>query len=260
MESQHFFRTVQGSRLHVEQLIPPEKKGGEVLVFLHDALGSIPQWKDFPALLAGRCGLEAIIYERQGHGHSSPLNARRTAGYLQREAFDYLPQLLEQLQVERPVLFGHSDGGTIALLYAAHFRPAAIITEAAHVFVEAVTLAGIRQAVAKRERLMHRLQRYHGKQAEVLFEAWADTWLDPSFHEWDITAELAGIRCPALIIQGENDEYGTRRQVEAIARGIGNKAIALLIPECSHTPHREKTTLVLDATARFLAEIETRSN
>ncbi len=256
METQRFFLKAGNRRLQVERLSPPAKKTDKVLVFLHDALGSIAQWKDFPARLASRCGWGAIVYERQGHGRSAPFTVKRRSDYLHREALEVLPQLLRQLQVKKPVLFGHSDGGTIALLYAAQHRPAAIITEAAHVFVEEITRNGIQQAAAKRENLVRRLQRYHGEQTEALFDAWAGTWLDPGFHEWNITAELAGIRCPALIIQGEADEYGTIRQVEAIARGIGNKATTLLIPECGHTPHREKPEEVLDAASRFLSAVE----
>ena len=256
METQRFSLKVGNSRLQVERLTPPEKKTDRTLVFLHDALGSIAQWKDFPARLALRCGRETIVYERQGHGRSDPLTEKREAAYLHREALEVLPPLLGQLQVEKPVLFGHSDGGTIALLYAAHHHPSAIITEAAHVFVEATTLAGIRQAVEKRESLAHRLRRYQGEQTEALFDAWADTWLNPSFRSWDITGELAGIGCPALIIQGEDDEYGTSRQVEAIAGGIGKQAVSLLIPGCGHFPHREKPEVVLHLATHFQKKID----
>ena len=226
------------------------------LVFLHEGLGSIAQWRDFPALLCRAAGLPGLVYERWGFAGSEPLVLPRPRDYLEREAERALPALLEACAIERPILVGHSDGGSIALLYAAAFpgRPVACITEAAHAFVEAVTLEGIRLAEAtwRAGGLRERLARYHGDQAETLFRGWAETWLSDDFRNWNMVARLPAIACPLLAIQGADDEYGTAAQVEAIVAGTGGPAEALIVPDCGHSPHQQQQAAVLQAMARFL--------
>jgi pimeloyl-ACP methyl ester carboxylesterase len=234
------------------------------LVFLHDSLGCIETWRDFPEALVERTGLDAIVYDRQGYGRSAPFTTdARTVGYLADEA-SALFRLLDTLSIDTALLFGHSDGGSIALIAAAEQpgRIAGVITEGAHVFVEEETLAGIREArsTLATTDLAARLARYHGDKVAGLTSAWIDTWLSPPFRDWNIEAALPAARCAALIIQGEKDEYGTRAQVDAIISGFGGDAEPLLIPEIGHTPHREARATVLDASAAFVAEIVRRGS
>lgn len=227
-----------------------------MLVFLHEGLGSIAQWKDFPAILCQCLGLPGLVYERRGHGGSDSLAGPRPLDYHYHEAQVILPQVLAACAVDDCILIGHSDGGTIALLYAAAFpeRPRALITEAAHVFVEELTLTGIR---ATREAfrvtdLAVRLARYHGTKTPATFAGWAETWLAPEFRNWNIEHELPRIRCPALILQGEADEYGTPEQVHAIARGVSGSVRTLLIPDCGHVPHFQARDTVSKAMTEFI--------
>jgi pimeloyl-ACP methyl ester carboxylesterase len=228
-----------------------------VLVFLHDSLGCVETWRDFPQRLADRVGLDSLIYDRRGYGQSPPFGREaRTAEYLQEEA-RVLFMLLEALAIERVVLFGHSDGGSIALIAAAQ-RPGhvdGVITEGAHVFVEDVTLSGIRkaQATLASTDLRKRLARYHGSKADAVVAAWIDTWLSLEFRDWNIESFLPRIVCPVLAIQGDDDEYGTPAQVQAIVYGVGAHARSLMLPRVGHTPHRVATNAVLDGSAEFLA-------
>ncbi|MCG3193225.1 MAG: 2-succinyl-6-hydroxy-2,4-cyclohexadiene-1-carboxylate synthase [Thermoanaerobaculia bacterium] len=237
-----------------------EPEGAEkvrtAVVFLHDALGSIAQWRDFPEVLCSAAGLPGLVYERLGHGGSDPLPGPRTARYLHDEALLVLPQVLDSSRIERAILFGHSDGGSIALLFASAFpdRTAGVVTEAAHVFADELTLAGLRAARERYERggFVDKLEKYHGEKARALFHAWNDTWLDPSFSSWNIESVLGGIHAPTLVIQGENDEYGTPAQVEAIAREVKGESEKLFLPGCGHVPHHETRERVV---AAFLAHL-----
>lgn len=245
-----------GRRLLAERLSPPAATAGPVLVFLHEGLGSIGLWKDFPAALCRRLHRPGLVYDRWGYGGSEPLDRPRTARYLHDEAERFLPEVLAATGVERPVLIGHSDGGSIALLYAAAFpdRPVALVTEAAHVFVEPETLAGIRAAVEafRTTDLKRRLARHHGDKTAGLFAAWADTWLAPGFASWNIEAALPRVTAPLLVLQGADDEYGTPAQVEAIARGVSGPVETHLLPACAHVPHHQARAAVLELTAGFV--------
>ena len=258
LESEDFFVTAAGRRLAARWLRPARRPAAEgpVLVFLHEGLGSIAQWRDFPIALVEATGLPALVYERWGFGRSEPLTLPRPSDYLQREAEEALPEVLAACGIERPVLIGHSDGGSIVLIYAAAFpeRPAACITEAAHVFVEDVTLQGIRDAARAWETtdLRERLAKYHGAGTERVFRGWTETWLRADFRDWDITDRLADIVCPLLVIQGADDEYGTPAQVEAIAAGVSGPAEPLIVPDCGHIPHLQQGMAVLEAMAAFL--------
>ena len=228
-----------------------------MLVFLHEALGSIPQWRDFPAALCERTGLRGLLYERRGFGGSAPLaQPHRPLDYLHHEAREVLPEVLAAAGVTRPVLVGHSDGGTIALLFAAAFpgRVDAIVTEAAHVLVEEVTIDGIRRTEEawRTTHLRGRLARHHGEKTEALFESWAGTWTRGDFRDWSILEELEAVSCPALVIQGVNDEYGSPAQVDAIVAAVSGPAHPFLIPGCGHIPHRQAAEAVLLAIRLFL--------
>lgn len=233
--------------------------GGPVLVFLHEALGSIGQWKGLPEELAAASGLPALVYERQGHGRSGPLTLSRPNGYLRREAEVVLPAMLAAAGIERPVLFGHSDGATIALMYAAAFpeRPAGCIALAPHVMVEEVTLAGIRAAEADpgAAEIRRRLARYHGDRTETLWRAWTETWLRPGFDGCELRAGLSRIACPVLAIQGAEDAYGSARQVGLIAEQAAGPVETRLLPGCGHQPHLEQRPAVLAAATAFLAAL-----
>ncbi|MFZ7125978.1 MAG: alpha/beta fold hydrolase [Desulfobacterales bacterium] len=233
-----------------------ERRDRPVMVFLHEGLGCIEFWRDFPERMVQRTGLDAVVYDRRGYGKSSPVTAPREKDYLHREANEELPRLLEALSIDRIIPVGHSDGGTIALLYAASFgrRVEAVVTLAAHVFVEPLTLDGIRETVERYQTgdLKERLSRYHGQKTEWVFHSWADTWLSDGFRDWNIESFLPQIGCPVLVIQGEDDEYGGREQVEAITSGIGASALPLLVPGCGHSPHLEAPGAVVDETAHFI--------
>lgn len=257
MRRERFSIRAAGRELAVERLWPDAAADGPAIVFLHEGLGCIGMWRDFPAALCRRTGLPGVVYDRWGHGGSAPRAGTRPASYLHDEARETLPELLDRLGLVRPVLFGHSDGATIALLHAAACpdNTAAIVCEAAHVFVEALTLQGIREAVAAYHGagLRRRLARHHGEQTDAVFAGWHGCWLAPSFAAWNIEAELPRIVCPALIVQGEADEYGTPAQVAAIMRGVRGPAEQALLPGCGHVPHREAAEAVLALSADFLA-------
>lgn len=257
MQRERFSIKAAGQRLAVERLRPDRAVSEPVIVFLHEGLGSIAMWRDFPERLCARLRLQGVVYDRRGHGRSEPLDRPRTPDYLHDEARVTLPEVLSGLGIERPILFGHSDGGSIALLYAAAFPEAvaAIVCEAAHVFVEAETLAGIRSAVKayRTTRLRERLARHHGEKTDRLFEAWATCWLSPAFASWNIEAELPRIICPTLILQGEDDEYGTPAQVAAIMCGVRGPAESTLLPGCAHIPHLQAQDAVMPLAERFIA-------
>ena len=249
-----------GHRLNAERLLPPHAATGPILVFLHEGLGSIGQWGAFPAQLCARTGLPGLVYERWGYGRSDPLTGPRPDDYLHREAQDSLPEVLAACGItDPPILFGHSDGGSIALLFAATWpeRTRAVVSEAAHVFVEEVCLAGIRVArdVYERGSLRDGLRRHHGDNTDSMFRGWCDTWLRPDYRDWNMAAELRRITCPALIIQGEDDEYGTYAQVETIAAGVSGPAEILWLPGCAHVPHQQAREAVLATAARFIGGV-----
>lgn len=223
--------------LHFQYFRHDNTEDRPVLVFLHDALGSIAQWRDFPHLLAQRTGLDALLYERRGHGRSAPLDGERKPDYLHYQSDRTLPHLLRSFAIENPVLIGHSDGGAIALLHAAAHPVRMVIAIAAHVLVEPITLEGIRHAVAQKEDIVSRLQKYHGEKTVALFDAWADTWLGAGFQGWDIRKELKKIQCPVLAIQGTEDEYATEAQFITLSQIPGKKASTLWIEHAGHFPH-----------------------
>lgn len=236
----------------------PEARARPTLVFLHDSLGCIALWRDFPERVAAAAGYDALVYDRRGYGQSSPFAAgARTPAYLEQEA-DVLPRLLTACGVERAVLFGHSDGGSIALVAAARYPELVrgVVSEGAHVFVEEVTLAGIREArdALRTTDLAARLARYHGEKTSGVTAAWIDCWLSPAFRDWNIERYLPQVRCPVLVLQGEHDEYGSDEQVRAIARGVAGPVHEWLVPGVGHTPHRDAAELVLERTVRLLIE------
>lgn len=235
--------------------------GAPTLVFLHEGLGSAAQCRDFPAVIAGDVGLPAIAYSRIGYGKSAPVTLPRPLTYMQDEARDFLPRLLDQRGIDAAILIGHSDGASIALV-AASLDPARIrgvIVEAPHVFVEDISVESItkaREAYATTD-LREKLAKYHGENVDGAFRGWNDAWLDPEFRKWNLESYLPGIEAPVLCIQGENDPYGTRAQVDAIVNQVSGRSELLLIPNCGHTPHREAFEPTREAMGRFLRSIRT---
>lgn len=226
------------------------------LIFLHDSLGCVSLWRDFPMQLATTLQCNYLVYDRIGYGQAEPMHsAVRDQYYLHKEAH-ILQQIIDSYEIKKPILFGHSDGATIALLHAALYPkiPKAIIIEAAHVFVEAVTLDGVKAAKLQYEttNLKDRLYKYHGNKVPDLVSAWIDTWLHPSFEDWDITATLGSIVCPTLFIQGTEDEFGSIEQVVKTLENIQGPKAELIIPMEGHSPHKTSASTVISAVATFL--------
>ncbi|HYL38774.1 MAG TPA: alpha/beta hydrolase [Bryobacteraceae bacterium] len=245
--------TVDGRRLET-LWIPAAVEGAPAIVMLHEGLGSIAHWKDFPAQLAARTGCGVLVYSRYGSGNSERLAEKRDAGYLHREAEVVLPALLGQMGIGRPVLLGHSDGASIALIFAGKFpgAAAALILEAPHVFVEDMAIDSIARARTAylTTDLPEKLARYHGHVDET-FWGWNNIWLDPRFRSWNIEEYLPAIQCPVLVIQGQDDEYGTVRQVEAIQAKAPQTEV-LLLAHCGHAPHRDQPEATLENVAEFI--------
>lgn len=253
---------IGNTRLHVQvmgELAKAVEHDAPVLVFLHEALGSIPQWHDFPLRLSQAVAMPAIVYERQGFGKSAPRQNIPSKDYLHIEAFEVLPQLIEYFKLSKVVLVGHSDGATIALLHAARFpeKVMGLITESAHVNVESETLVGIQKMVdIYQEKIRHRLEQYHGKQTNLVFEAWYKTWLDPAFADWNIEEYLHNIEADALVIQGKEDEYATILQMDAISNQLGGSVETWWIANCGHTPHKTYPNKVLARMSEFIKSLD----
>jgi pimeloyl-ACP methyl ester carboxylesterase len=231
--------------------------GGEpVLVFLHEGLGSIRQWRDFPARVAAATGARALVYDRYGYGQSEVLQEpRRTVRFMHDEALSSLPDLLKNAEIQEPILIGHSDGASIALIHAgAGHAVRGVVAMAPHVFIEPVCLSSIRKAKQTFETtdLPQRLGRHH-RDARKTFYGWADVWLDPDFERWDIRDDyLPNVRCPVLAIQGHDDEYGTMAQLDEIARRVAGPCELLKLGQCGHSPFRDQPEATLRAIARFV--------
>lgn len=227
-----------------------------VMVFLHEGLGSVSMWRDFPDRLCARLGLRGLVYSRPAYGQSTPRSPdeRWQPDFLERQATEVLPALLSALGIARPWLFGHSDGGSIALLYAAR-HPQALrgaIVVAPHIFVEEISIASI---AAARDAYLHgglreRLARHHAD-VDSAFFGWNDVWLSEAFRDWDITAALEAIRCPLLAVQGEDDEYGTMRQVTGIRDRVQSTEL-LALSDCGHSPHRDQPDALIAAVDGFV--------
>lgn len=226
------------------------------IVFLHDSLGSVQLWRDFPAKLSEITQCNIVAYDRLGYGKSFPMPTHeRPVHYMELEA-DLLNDVLIEMNLDNIILFGHSDGGTIALITAAKYpeNVKAVICEAGHIFVEEVTLKGVYDAweAYKTTNLPERLQKYHGDKVEMLFRAWTETWTSEDYRTWNIEYLLKDIKAPLLFIQGEADEYGTLDQVEKTVTQVSGSAEKYIIPGIGHTPHKEVPELVLEKAAEFI--------
>jgi pimeloyl-ACP methyl ester carboxylesterase len=246
---------VDGHRL--ETLAYPAISGRPTIVTLHEGLGSVSLWKDFPEQLARATGSGVLAYSRYGHGKSDGLREKRSVDFMHHEGAIVLPLLLERLGIQRPILLGHSDGASIAIIYAAFSPegPRALILEAPHLFVEDLTVQSIEKIGMAYETtgLRERLARHHDH-ADEMFWGWNNIWLDPAFRAWNIEDRLDAIRCPLLAIQGNEDEYGTLAQVATIQRRLPG-AETLILPNCGHSPHRDQPEVSLEAISQFMLKL-----
>jgi pimeloyl-ACP methyl ester carboxylesterase len=247
------FKTIGPGRIEYER-IDVRDPDVPCIVMLHEGLGSLSMWRDFPGRLGSATRSSVIVYSRHGYGRSAPLRGPRAVRYMHEEALQVLPQFLDALGIDNPILFGHSDGGSIALLHAGgsgrKIRGAVVL--APHVFVEEVSVSSIAAAKIAFEttNLRERLARYHDD-VDAVFRGWNDIWLDPEFRSWNIEEYLPRVTCPVLAIQGESDEYGSMEQIRRIERGARDvESIALA--SCRHSPHRDKPEEVLRAVADWL--------
>jgi pimeloyl-ACP methyl ester carboxylesterase len=247
---------IAGRKLEVRWL-PPTLAGKPTLVFLHEGLGSLDLWRSFPADAARATGCGVLIASRYGNGFSQVLVGPRDVRYMHDEATVVLPELLRRCGVRRPLLVGHSDGASIALIYAAGGAPiAGAILEAPHVFVEDLSVASIAaiRVAYQRTDLRMRMAPHHAD-VDATFYGWNDIWLAPAFASWNIEGLLPSIDAPLLLVQGEDDRYGTLGQIEAIQNGVKSERVErIILANCAHAPHRDRSDDVLAAVARFVRE------
>jgi pimeloyl-ACP methyl ester carboxylesterase len=247
-----------GQRLRARWFAPRRSPSQPVILILHQGLGSVSQWRAFPEALARTTGCAVVGYDRLGHGGSEPIRSDRQPDFLTKEACEVLPEVLQVLGLERPIVYGHSDGGTIALMFAAAFpdRPRAVISEAAHVFSEVHATGGIAalQVDYQSGELRGKLERHHGDNADSMFQSWAKIWLSPEMQDWSIIDQLARIRCPLMIIQGEADDHGTMAQVDTLVSRVTGARDVMIVPGVGHMPHIEATELVAAGVAEFIAK------
>lgn len=250
-----------GRQVRIEhQWLWPERSEAPLMIFLHEGLGSVAMWRDFPQRLCDAAGCRGLVYSRPGYGRSTPRASDETwdVDFMHRQAHEVLPALLDSLGVDAssrpPWLFGHSDGGSIALLYAARFaqRVAGLIVLAPHIMVEDISVTSIAQARVAYETtdLRARLARHHAD-PDSAFWGWNGIWLKPAFRNWTIASEIETVRCPVLAVQGLDDEYGTMDQIRGIARRLPQTEL-LELPACGHSPHRDQPERLIAAATGFL--------
>jgi len=253
------FVSVDGAELEY-RWVAPSVPGHPVLVFLHEGLGCVAIWRDFPDRVAAATGCGAFVYSRRGYGRSSPVTVPRPLTYMHHEGRVVLPRLLETLGFDEVVLVGHSDGASIALIHAGSGAAGpvrGVVAAAPHVFNEALCVASIekaRDAYVEGD-LRPRLQRLHGDNVDGAFWGWNRAWLDPGFLDWNIEEFLPAIRVPLLVIQGLDDEYGTAAQYEAIRAQAGGPVEILTLAACRHSPHRDQPEATLQAITRFVRSV-----
>jgi pimeloyl-ACP methyl ester carboxylesterase len=242
---------------HLEyRWIGPDPNEAPTIVFLHEGLGCAGMWRDFPDRVAAATGCGALVYSRLGYGASDPVTGPRPVRFMHDEALDVLPAVIRRFGLKDVILFGHSDGASIAIIYTGSKSGSvrALVLEAPHVFVEPVCV----ESIARMEKvydttdLRQRLARRHGENTDSMFRTWTDVWLRSEFLRWNIEEYLPDISSPVLVVQGEDDEYGTVRQVVAVTSQVQGLAESLVLPRCGHSPHKDQPDRVLDAAAGFI--------
>jgi pimeloyl-ACP methyl ester carboxylesterase len=238
----------------------PSPEETPTLVLLHEGLGCVAMWKDFPQQLVAATGCGALVYSRAGYGKSDGLELPRGVRFMHDEALVALPQILTEMQIRDAVLLGHSDGGSIALIHAGGTRDTRVrglILEAPHVFVEKTGIDSIK-AIAQEYLtgdLRRRLERYQGKNVDLAFWGWNNIWLDPAFQSWNIEEYLPQIRVPVLLIQGADDQYGTRRQIAAIEGGCNGPVSTAMFENCGHSPHFDQPARTIEEIVAFIRQV-----
>jgi pimeloyl-ACP methyl ester carboxylesterase len=237
------------------------EKETPLLIFLHEGLGCSEQWKDFPLKIAKHLHLPALMYDRYGYGRSQQIDSLRSVNYMEEEAREFLPQILQKLNLDHKklILFGHSDGGSIASFFASFFpeKCIAIIVEAPHFFLDTVSLNGISSAVDAYENgtLKKKLEKFHAQKTESMFRTWTGVLLSPEMRSWDTRCLLENIQCPVLAIQGSEDNFGLPMQIEAIKERAKGNVQLLMIDDCGHMPHHQARELVLSSTIKFIETV-----
>ncbi len=251
-----FFVNVQGGTVFVRRWRPAAVACDVPLILLHDSLGCVDLWRDFPAALARRLARPVVAYDRLGFGRSSPRHDPPAADFIREEAEVAFPAVRAGLGISDFAALGHSVGGAMALVATARAGAAcrAVVSESAQAFVEDRTVAGVRRARAlfRRPDQFDRLTRWHGAKARWVLDAWTETWLSPAFASWTLEPDLPGVRCPVLVLHGDEDEYGSVRFPEFIGRHVGGPAEVHILSGCGHVPHRERPDVVTELVARFL--------
>ena len=243
-----------GYAIEFERL--PGRQAGPTLVLLHDGLGCVAMWRHFPNLLSAATGLPVLSYSRPGYGRSSSIALPRPLDFHSRDALDVLPHVLDAAAIEDCILVGHSDGASIAVVYAGATQDPRVLM-APQVLTEQKTVMSI--AAAKRSfeatDLRDRLARYHGENVDCAFWGWCDAWLDAAFRHWDITPWLPTIKLPVLTVRGNDDAYNTAVHVERIASGVSGPVTRVLLPDCGHAPHLEQGERVVEAVSWFVTQV-----
>ena len=256
MLESHGFFNIDGFNLEYQQFTPCQSDD-LTLIFLHEGLGCLAMWKDFPRQVAEATGCRVLTYSRAGYGGSDPCPLPRPLTFMHDEGLNILPKILAEAGIQKAVLIGHSDGASIALINAggiADERIRGLVLMAPHVFVEELTLTSIREArvAYKNTDLRERLARYHGDNVDCAFLGWNRAWLDEGFLSWNLEEYLPTITVPVLLIQGEDDNYGTIRQLEKITDGVAGEVGITLLPRCGHSPFRDRPAETLQAIVGFL--------
>ncbi|MBC8257808.1 MAG: alpha/beta hydrolase [SAR324 cluster bacterium] len=238
----------------------PSPENAPTLIFLHEGLGCTSMWRDFPQNLAQKTGCGALVFSRLGYGSSDRCKLPRSLSFMHHEALEVLPNILAQCRIKKHILVGHSDGASIALIYAAENSVESllgIVIEAPHVFCEELTISSIEKVRKQYQtgNLQERLRKHHGANTDCAFYGWADVWLDPDFANWNIESCLPKIRIPQLIVQGKNDEYGTVAQMDAIVHQSSGAVETSFLDNCGHSPHRDQKNQTLDIMTEFIHKL-----
>ena len=252
------FLDIGGARLEY-RMIGPQSATRPFLVLLHEGLGAVSMWKDFPERLAAATGCGVFVYSRAGYGRSSPVELPRPLDYMHREAREVLPRLLTAIGLHEAILVGHSDGASIATLHAGGIagedtRLRGVVLMAPHFFVEDISIRSIaaaRTAYLETD-LRERLRRHHGDNVDCAFWGWNRAWLDPRFRDWDIGCWLARIKVPVLVVQGRDDEYGTLAQPRMAEERCAGPVEVEIFDRCGHAPFRDRPQATLEAIAGFV--------
>lgn len=246
---------VPDGTLYVKKWIPEVCENTIPIILLHESLGSVDLWKNFPEKLSLYLSRVVIAYDRLGFGRSSAREQLPNSNFVQEEASIYFPYLIDALSLKQFILLGHSVGGGMAIEVAAKFPSCvAVITESSQAFIEEITLAGIRNAKRAFEKpgQLEKLEKWHGKKAAWVLRAWVDTWLSSEFLDWSLEDNISKVMCPVLAIHGDNDEYGSIDFPTFISEKSGGESEMVILNDCGHVPHKEKQKEVLECVSSFL--------